>query len=83
MKPLSLVGIYPPVPTPFTAEGDAVAHDRFAENIARWCATPVAGLVVLGTNGEFTLLTDQEKREVLRTARQIIPPDKLFIAGTG
>jgi 4-hydroxy-2-oxoglutarate aldolase len=82
MKPLSLSGIYPPIPTPFDADA-AVAHDRLAQNIARWCAMPVAGLVVLGTNGEFTYLNDQEKLDVLRTARQAIPKDKLLIAGTG
>jgi 4-hydroxy-2-oxoglutarate aldolase len=82
MKPLSLAGIFPPIPTPFD-EGGAVAHDRLAENIARWCATPVAGLVVLGTNGEFTHLNDQEKLEVLRTARAVIPKGRLFAAGTG
>jgi 4-hydroxy-2-oxoglutarate aldolase len=82
MKSVSLSGIYPPVPTPFDAEG-SVAHDRLAENIAKWCATPVAGLVVLGSNGEFTYLNDQEKLDVLRTARAAIPKGKLFIAGTG
>jgi 4-hydroxy-2-oxoglutarate aldolase len=82
MKSVSLSGIYPPIPTPFDAEG-SVAHDRLAENIAKWCATPVAGLVVLGSNGEFTYLNDQEKLEVLRTARAAIPKGKLFIAGTG
>lgn len=82
MKWPSLSGIYPPIPTPFDAEG-AVAHDRLAENIARWCATPVAGLVVLGTNGEFAYLNEQEKLDVLRTARQAMPRDKLLIAGTG
>jgi len=82
MKPVSLSGIYPPIPTPFDAKG-AVAHDRLAENIARWCATPVAGLVVLGTNGEFVYLNDQEKLDVLRTARAAIPKGKLFAAGTG
>jgi 4-hydroxy-2-oxoglutarate aldolase len=82
MKPVSLSGIYPPIPTPFDTEG-AVAHDRLAENIAKWCRTPVAGLVVLGSNGEFTYLSDQEKLEVLTTARDVIPKGKLFIAGTG
>jgi len=82
MKTISLSGIYPPIPTPFDATG-AIAHDRLAENIARWCATPVAGLVVLGTNGEFVHLSEQEKLEVLRSARQAIPHDRLFIAGTG
>lgn len=82
MKRLSLSGIYAPIPTPFDADG-AVAHDKLAENIAKWTKTPLAGLVVLGSNGEFAYLSDKEKLEVLRTARQAIPKDRLFIAGTG
>jgi len=82
MSSVSLSGIYAPIPTPFDS-GGAIAHERLAENIARWCATPVSGLVVLGTNGEFVHLSEQEKLEVLRTARQAIPKGKLFIAGTG
>ena len=79
---LSLSGVYAPIPTPFDADG-AVAHDKLAENIAKWSETPLAGLLVLGSNGEFAYLSDKEKVEVLRTARQAIPRDKLFIAGTG
>jgi 4-hydroxy-2-oxoglutarate aldolase len=82
MKKLSLSGAYAPIPTPFDADG-AVAHDRLAENIARWSKTSLAGFLVLGSNGEFTYLSDGEKIEVLRTARQAIPEDRLFIAGTG
>lgn len=82
MKKLSLSGAYAPIPTPFDADG-AVAHDQLAGNIARWSQTPLAGLLVLGSNGEFTYLSDEEKLEVLKTARQAIPKDKLFIAGTG
>jgi len=82
MEKLSLSGVYAPIPTPFDADG-AVAHDKLAENIAKWSETPLAGLLVLGSNGEFAYLSDKEKVEVLRTARQAIPRDKLFIAGTG
>jgi 4-hydroxy-2-oxoglutarate aldolase len=82
MKELSLAGTYAPIPTPFDDDG-AVAHDRLAENIAKWSQTPLAGLLVLGSNGEFTYLSDKEKLEVLKTARKAIPKDKLFIAGTG
>ncbi len=82
MKKLSLLGAYAPIPTPFEADG-AVAQDQLAENIARWSKTSLAGLVVLGSNGEFTYLSDEEKLEVLKSARQAIPKDKLFIAGTG
>ena len=82
MKKLFLSGAYSPIPTPFNAKG-AVAHDKLAENIARWSKTSLAGLLVLGSNGEFTYLSDEEKIEVLKTARRAIPKDKLFIAGTG
>jgi 4-hydroxy-2-oxoglutarate aldolase len=82
MRELSLAGVYAPIPTPFDTDG-AVAHDELAANITRWSQTSLAGLVVLGSNGEFTYLSDEEKIEVLRTARQAIPKDKLFIAGTG
>ena len=82
MKKLLLSGAYSPIPTPFNANG-VVAHDKLAENIAKWSKTSLAGLLVLGSNGEFTYLSDEEKIEVLKTARQAIPKDKLFIAGTG
>jgi 4-hydroxy-2-oxoglutarate aldolase len=82
MHPFSLAGIYAPIPTPFDAN-DEVAHDKLAENIAKWNRTCLAGFVVLGTNGEFPFLSDREKVEVLRMARQAIPKDKQFIAGTG
>ena len=82
MKKIVLAGVYSPIPTPFNAKG-AVAHDKLAENIATWSKTSLAGLLVLGSNGEFTYLSDEEKREVLKTARQAIPKNKLFIAGTG
>ncbi len=82
MKKLLLAGVYSPIPTPFNAKG-RVAQDKLAENIAKWSKTSLAGLLVLGSNGEFTYLSYKEKIEVLKTARQAIPKDKLFIAGTG
>lgn len=80
--PISLHGIFPPITTPFDAHGD-VAHDRLAENIARWNAYALAGYVVLGSNGEAAYLTTEEKLATLRTARAAIPRDRLLIAGTG
>ncbi len=82
MKPFSLAGVCPPIPTPFDSEGN-VAHDKLISNITRWSKTPLRGFVVLGTNGEFVYLSEQEKLEVLRTAREAIPPDRLLLAGTG
>lgn len=77
-----LEGILPPIPTPFDATG-AVAHDRLRENLGRWLETGLHGFVVLGSNGEYVALSDAEKYAVWETARQLIPPGKLFVAGCG
>lgn len=81
-KKLSFEGAFSPIPTPFDEQG-MVAHDRFAENIEKWCKTDLAGLLALGSNGEFTYLSEQEKIDVLKTARQAMPDNKMLIAGTG
>lgn len=79
---MDLSGIYAPIPTPFTATGD-LALEALAANVARWAETPLAGLVVFGSNGESVHLTGQEKIELLRAARRAYPDDRPVIAGTG
>ncbi len=78
---ISLRGVFTPIPTPFDEDG-RVAHDKLEFNLDRWNKTELSGYVVLGTNGEWVYLNEQEKREVLKTARQTIPKEKLMIAGT-
>lgn len=80
--PRELHGVMPPVPTPFDAAG-GVAHAQLQSSLERLAATGLAGFVVLGSNGEAALLSDAEKREVVRTARRVIPSHKWLIAGTG
>ncbi|MCP4218780.1 MAG: dihydrodipicolinate synthase family protein [bacterium] len=41
------------------------------------------GYVILGSNGEFVMLSRAEKVAVLEAARSAIPADKLMLAGTG
>jgi 4-hydroxy-2-oxoglutarate aldolase len=74
-------GIYPPVLTPY--RGDEVALDRLAANLRRLDAYPLAGYVVLGSTGEFPLLSESEKERVVEAARAETPRSKLLIAGTG
>ena len=74
-------GVYPPIPTPFV-DGE-VAHDKLAENLARWNQTDLAGYVVLGSNGETVYLSEAERVAVMSTAREAIPRNKLLIVGTG
>jgi 4-hydroxy-2-oxoglutarate aldolase len=79
---LQLNGIYPPIPTPFDNDGK-VDPLKLTGNIEQWNRFGLRGYVVLGTNGEFVLLTEKEKLQSLETARKAIPSDKLMIAGTG
>lgn len=79
---MRLDGIYPPIPTPFDESGD-LALDKLAQNMQRWNRTGIAGYVVLGSNGEFVLLSEKEKLEVLRTVRERASAGKFVLAGTG
>ena len=40
-------------------------------------------MVVQGSTGEAILLSDQERRDVLKAATEAAAPDKVLIAGTG
>ena len=79
---VTLRGVFPPIPTPFDAQGE-VALGALVENLERWNQYDLAGYVVLGSNGEAVYLTEEEKLRVLETARPAIPAGKLMIAGTG
>jgi 4-hydroxy-2-oxoglutarate aldolase len=76
-----MAGIFPPIPTPFDAAGE-IDRQALASNLAKWHHYPLAGYVVLGTNGEFPYLSEAEKLAIYETARNHIPPGKLFMAGT-
>ena len=76
-----LNGVFIPVPTPF--RGDGIAADGLRANLGRWNDAPLAGYVVLGSTGEFPLLSEAERDAVLVAARQAIPPSRAMIAGTG
>jgi 4-hydroxy-2-oxoglutarate aldolase len=77
-----LHGIFPPVTTPFYADG-RVYLKKLERNVERYSKTPIAGMVVLGSTGEAIMLSDPERREVLKTARAACAPHKVLIAGTG
>ena len=77
-----LHGIFPPITTPFYPDGN-VYFKKLEHNVERYSKTPVAGIVVLGSTGEAVLLSDEERREVLKSARAAAAPHKVLIAGTG
>jgi dihydrodipicolinate synthase/N-acetylneuraminate lyase len=77
-----LHGIFPPITTPFYPDGN-VYFKKLESNVERYSRTPVAGIVVLGSTGEAIMLSDQERRDVLKCAREAVAPNKVLIAGTG
>ena len=77
-----LSGIFPPISTPFYPEGN-VYYKKLESNVERYSKTPVAGIVALGSTGEAILLSDEERRQVLKTTREVAANNKVLIAGTG
>jgi 4-hydroxy-2-oxoglutarate aldolase len=77
-----LHGIFPPITTPFYPDGN-VYFKKLESNVERYSRTPCAGIVALGSTGEAILLSDQERRDVLKATRQAAAPNKVLIAGTG
>jgi 4-hydroxy-2-oxoglutarate aldolase len=77
-----LSGILSPVSTPFYPEGN-VYYKKLESNVERYSKTPVAGIVALGSTGEAIFLSDEERRQVLKTTREAAAGHKVLIAGTG
>jgi 4-hydroxy-2-oxoglutarate aldolase len=77
-----LHGIFPPITTPFYPDG-RVYLKKLEHNVERYSKTPIAGITVLGSTGEAIMLSDEERREVIKTAREFCAPHKVLIAGTG
>lgn len=82
MSPLKLRGIFPACVTPFDAEG-RVDTAGIAHNVQRWNETDLAGYLFLGSTGEFVHLEEREREQVIVTAREHTPPDKVLLVGTG
>ncbi|XP_072335751.1 4-hydroxy-2-oxoglutarate aldolase, mitochondrial isoform X3 [Scyliorhinus torazame] len=79
---LDLRGIYPPIVTPFNQKGQ-VDYQQLESNVQELSKIPFRGLVVQGSNGEFVFLTSEERVEVVRRVRQVLPEEKLLVAGSG
>ena len=77
-----LHGIFPPITTPFYPDGK-IYFRKLEQNVEQYSRAPVAGIVVQGSTGEAILLSDEERRQVLKSAREAAATDKVLIAGTG
>ncbi len=77
-----LEGIFPPIPTPFDTGGE-IDIDALVKNLSWWRQFALAGIVVLGSNGEAVLLDEAEKLRLIEVARREVPEGQPIIAGTG
>ena len=76
-----LRGIIIPAVTPFDDAGD-LRLNWVEHNLQRWSTTAVRGVMVLGTNGEFRSVNDDEARSLVATAAST-RGDKTLIVGVG
>jgi 4-hydroxy-2-oxoglutarate aldolase len=79
---LDLRGVFPPLTTPFAADG-SIALDALRENLGKYNATRLAGYVATGSTGESVMLTRDEVERVWAAVCEAAAPGKILIAGTG
>jgi 4-hydroxy-2-oxoglutarate aldolase len=79
---MDLTGVFAPLPTPFDDRGQ-VDTVRLRAALPRWIQSPLAGFVVLGSNGEVGLMDDDECDRVVETARGVVPAARPLIVGAG
>jgi len=75
-------GVFAPIPTPFD-RNEQLDESRLRSACARWAASPLSGLVVLGSTGEAALLDEDESDRAVSIAREVWPSGRPFIVGTG
>ena len=76
-------GVLPALITPFSEDGSAIDSDALAANIDRLIAGGVAGLVPGGSTGEFTTLTNAERRRLVELTVEAAAGGVPVVAATG
>ena len=82
-EPLELRGVLPALITPFTADGGAIDGGALAALVDRLVGGGVSGLVPGGSTGEFTTLTNAERRELVELTVEAAGGRVPVVAGTG
>lgn len=80
---VELKGSFLPVTTPFdpvTGDIDIVA---FRSNLRSWFEHPIRGILISGSTGESVFLDEEERVALIEAAADIVPADRVVIAGTG
>jgi 4-hydroxy-2-oxoglutarate aldolase len=75
-------GVFAPVATTFGPDGE-LDLGGFAQNMTVYAESPLEGVVILGSNGEYALLDIDEKLRLIETGVKAIDGRKVVMAGTG
>lgn len=75
-------GVFAPVATTFGDDGE-LDLAGFRSNMAWYATSPLDGVVILGSNGEYALLDGDEKLRLIETGTEAIGGRKVVMAGTG
>lgn len=76
-----LSGVYAPMCTPF--DNDEVSLSGYKKNIEIMNKSGIKGYFILGTNGEFKTLSEEERVKILEMAVETADESKVVMAGTG
>lgn len=77
-----LGGVLAPIATLFDDAGE-LDTNALRRNIEWYCETPLDGIVLLGSNGEFASLDTDEKLRLIEAGAAAVDGRKLVLAGTG
>jgi 4-hydroxy-2-oxoglutarate aldolase len=82
MCQMNLRGVFAPIPTPFDRD-ERLDLEKFGAACARWAASALSGVVVLGSTGEAILLDEDESDHLIAFTRERWPSGRPFIVGAG
>jgi dihydrodipicolinate synthase/N-acetylneuraminate lyase len=80
---VKLHGVLAPVVTTFQASNGELDRAAFVANLRAHLEAGVEGVVVAGSTGEAALLDERERSVLIEAAREVLPGDRLLLAGTG
>lgn len=75
-------GVLAPVATTFAADGE-LDLDAYRANMEFYANSRLDGVVIMGSNGEYTLLDADEKVRLIAAGTEAIAGRKVVMAGTG
>jgi 4-hydroxy-tetrahydrodipicolinate synthase len=74
MNKASWQGVFPALLTPFTAD-DTIDFDMFEKNLLAQIEAGITGIIVSGSLGEASTLTTEEKFELVKFAKKVLPAE--------